>query len=298
MQLSTFDAGSRQDVNKSAGRVASAACNVRASNTSIMATSKILVTYESSSNPYHMLGRFVKSHFFLTRHIGLDRSQGRFVKAAEKDDFEETIDKLCKECYYNRTSSIKSLFAVRGISSMLMGMKFDSIVSWADSRKTIAIFALLTALCLANSTKSLAADATGTAPALLAEASPLKNGVFTIDGLQFMVLHKSDRWAPALQRDLAVSTGYPMSSADTFDLKGSFKTDSCIYDFAQTMKAVDATSISYTASISGQPTKGSKILCLTVALPVSVYRGQQIYFDEQGSELPWWDHGPVSARCG
>src|SRR5579862_9781795 len=99
---------------------------------------------------------------------------------------------------------------------------------------------------------------------LFTALNPDKNGVCTIDGLQLQVQHKSDRWAPAWQRDLKLDAGYPQVTAASQSVKGTFGTDSGPYAFTQDIKQIDADSVSYDASLAGTPTKGSRVLCLSI----------------------------------
>lgn len=123
-----------------------------------------------------------------------------------------------------------------------------------------------------------------------------KNGLFSVGGLNASVLHKSFGWAPAYQRDLQPDASYPQVSATSQFIKGTFKTDSGNYQFAQKITPAGPNAVSYTASLTGTPTKETRVLALTVSLPVGDYRGQQVFFDNTANALPWWFKGQALVK--
>ena len=151
----------------------------------------------------------------------------------------------------------------------------------------VCCVALLSALFGTASTQ--AADAIPAS--LFAALNANKNGVSHIDGLELQVQHKSERWAPAWQRDLVPDAGFPLSTADSQTVQGTFKTDSGPYAFSQTLKQLDANTVSYQASLTGTPTQASRVLCLSILLPTDAYRGQKIFFDNEECDIPWYFKG-------
>ncbi len=131
---------------------------------------------------------------------------------------------------------------------------------------------------------------------LLADLNPERNGVFKVGEMGFSVMLKDERWAPAYQRDLKPDDGYPKSSRDSFDLKGKLKTTAGPYAFSQQIQRVDENSVTVKISMKGKPQKRINILCLSIVLPVEVYRGQKILFDNDACELPWWLQGDLAPK--
>jgi hypothetical protein len=135
------------------------------------------------------------------------------------------------------------------------------------------------------------AGCTYAAPAtdgLFAEIKPAQNGTFKLGRIEFGVQHKSWSWAPARQRDFKPALGYPQSTPDSQTVRGKFVTDSGTYDFTQELRQTAPDRVTYSAGVSGTPTKESRFLCLSLLLPVDEYKGQKIFFDDQPCSIPWW----------
>ncbi len=126
---------------------------------------------------------------------------------------------------------------------------------------------------------------------LLTDMKTEKNGLFSIGGIQFTVLHKDENWGPSYTRDLAIEKDYPKSTSDIHVVKGIFKTGAGNYDFTQEIRKVNEDTVIYKAQLEGTPSKDTRILSLSMTLPVSEYRGQKIIFDKEECEVPWWSKG-------
>ncbi|MFA6291485.1 MAG: hypothetical protein WC637_06865, partial [Victivallales bacterium] len=126
---------------------------------------------------------------------------------------------------------------------------------------------------------------------LLADMKLEKNGQFSIGGIQFTVLHKDENWAPAYTRDLAVEKDYPKSAPDIHEVMGIFKTGAGNYGFTQEIRKVNVDKVTYKAQLKGTPVKETRVLSLSMTLPVTDYRGQKIFFDKEECEVPWWSKG-------
>jgi hypothetical protein len=139
-------------------------------------------------------------------------------------------------------------------------------------------------------------NTTSATSTLFDKVAPQKNGVFTIDGLKLALLHKSFDWAPAYQRDLQPAAGYPQVSSGAQVVKGAFKTDSGIYEYVQELKQAGTNAVSYQASLIGTATKETRLLALSIALPVAEYRGQKVFFDDAEYVIPWWFQGQALVK--
>ncbi|HEY3329366.1 MAG TPA: hypothetical protein VGK19_05055 [Capsulimonadaceae bacterium] len=146
----------------------------------------------------------------------------------------------------------------------------------------LATLALSVALSVLATTNGLAA------PTLLEAMAPDKTGAFTVDGVAFGILHKSDQWANTMQNSVAVDSGFPQATPAGFETKGSFKTPSGTYLLNEQLKAVDGDTVTYSASLIGSPAKLTNVLCLLVDLPVGDYKAQTIMLGDQALEMPWW----------
>jgi len=148
-------------------------------------------------------------------------------------------------------------------------------------------------LMLALAASGLAsAHAQGTvAPSLLGQLQFQPNGTFALDDIHFQIEQKSWRWAPAWQRDLTVNPGYPVQTATGFQEQGTFKTDSGPYALTENLAPGTANSVTYTAELSGTPTQASRLLNLSIGLPIEEYKGQTLLLDQTKLQLPWWFKG-------
>lgn len=151
-----------------------------------------------------------------------------------------------------------------------------------------AIYSSITGnlFAMASGDKSPASDLP-----LLAEMKPEKNGQFSIGNIPFSILHKDENWAPAYTRDLTVDRDYPKATANSHEVKGVFKTGAGNYDFTQAIRQTSPGSVTYKAQLKGAPSKETRMLCLSMTLPVADYRGQKILFDNEPCEVPWWSKG-------
>jgi hypothetical protein len=126
---------------------------------------------------------------------------------------------------------------------------------------------------------------------LLDEMKPDKNGQFSIEGIHFTVLHKDEHWAPAYTRNLALEKDYPKITANSHEVSGIFKTGAGSYAFTQKLMRTGPDAVSYNAHLRGAPAKKTNMLCLSMSLSATDYRGQKIFFDNDAREVPWWSKG-------
>lgn len=117
------------------------------------------------------------------------------------------------------------------------------------------------------------------------------NGALRLGSLQMELRHKSERWATASPRDLALAPGYPRVMSDRHEVKGVLRTDSGNYDYVQDVHRVGAETISWKTLMTGTPAKPTRVLALCITIPVSEYRGQALFFDDHPCVLPWYVAG-------
>ena len=165
-----------------------------------------------------------------------------------------------------------------------------------------AVVLLTVGVCVKVNGAAAPGSAAAPAAALATQASrsfdlnPDKAGVFAIGQLTFMVVHKSETWAPAWQRDLIPESGYPKTAGDLQQIRGVLKTDSGRYDFSEELRRGDADTIrlAYRAAPQGAPTRKTRALYLSVSIPLAEYRGQTFYADDAACVLPWWHPMPFA----
>ena len=129
------------------------------------------------------------------------------------------------------------------------------------------------------------------AHSLMDDMKPDKNGHFSIGGIQFSIVHKDENWAPSYTNTLVMEKDYPKLTTNSHEVKGIFKTGAGNYDFTQEIRQIKTDTVIYNAQLKGTPAKETRVLSLSMNLPVADYRGQKILFDNETCEVPWWLKG-------